>query len=126
MTEFVNEMTPSKARPRALLEPFALLLAPYAPHTAEEIWERLGHRESLLWHPFPAADPAWLVETTIEVPVQVNGKVRGKLVVAPDIDEAAIRSLALAEEKVASHVGGKRIVKFIYVPGRMVTIVVAG
>jgi len=126
MTEFVNELTPVRPRPRALLEPFTLLLAPYAPHIAEEIWQRLGHAEPLLWHPFPVADPARLVETTVEVPVQVNGKVRGRLVVPLDIDEARIRELAFAEDKVKSYTEGKRLVKFIYVPARMVTIVVAG
>jgi len=126
MTEFVNELTPVRPRPRAVLEPFVLLLAPYAPHIAEEIWQRLGHAEPLLWHPFPEADPAYLVADTVEVPVQVNGKVRGRLVVPPDIDEARIRELAFADEKVRSYTEGKRVVKFIYVPARMVTIVVAG
>ncbi len=126
MTEFVNEMTPAGTKSRAVMEPFVLLLAPYAPHLAEEIWQRLGHEESLAWHAFPVADPAMLVEEMVEVPVQVNGKVRGRLFVPVDIDEAKIRELALSDEKVKGHVDGKQVVKFIYVPKRMVTVVVKG
>ena len=126
MMEFVSAMTSSETKPRKILEPFVLLLAPYAPHIAEEIWEKLGNRESLLWHEFPVADEKWLVEDTIEVPVQVNGKIRARLNVATDIDEAAIRELALADENVQAHTDGKQIVKFIYVPGRMVTVAVKG
>jgi len=126
MTEFVNEMNPQETRPRAVMEPFVLLLAPYAPHLAEEIWERLGHGESLLWHPFPEAESQWLVDDTVEVPVQVNGKIRARLSVATDITEEAIRELAFADQKVLAHVEGRQVVKFIYVPGRMVTVAVKG
>jgi len=126
MTEFVNEMTPSDRRPREILEPFTLLLAPYAPHLAEEIWERLGHDEPLFWHPFPEADPAYLVEETVEIPVQVNGKVRSRLTVPAEIDEASVREKALADPKVRSYTEGREIVKFIYIPKRMATIVVRG
>ena len=108
------------------MEPFVLLLAPYAPHLAEEIWERLGHGESLLWHPFPEAESQWLVDDTVEVPVQVNGKIRARLSVATDITEEAIRELAFADQKVLAHVEGRQVVKFIYVPGRMVTVAVKG
>ena len=101
-----------------------LLLAPFAPHMAEEIWQRLGHEQSLIREPFPEADPRWLVDESVEVPVQVNGKIREKLQVAPDIEENAIRELALASDKVQAHISGKEMVKFIYIPGRMVTIVV--
>ena len=124
MMTFVNEMTPRNVRPRQVLEPFVLLLAPYAPHMAEELWQHLGHSQSLMREPFPAADPRWLVEDTIEVPVQVNGKVRDRLQVPPDITEAAIRALAESSEKVQNHLADKQIVKFIYVPRRMVTIAV--
>ena len=126
MIEFTNEMTQSEARPRSVLEPFVLLLAPYAPHIAEEIWEQLGHTDSILWHAFPEADPKWLVVDTVEVPVQVNGKVRARLMVPTEIEEAAIRELALADENVLAYTAGKQIVKFIYVPGRMVTVAVKG
>ncbi|MGE3164907.1 MAG: leucine--tRNA ligase [Planctomycetota bacterium] len=124
MMIFVNEFTPLEARPRAVLEDFVLLLAPYAPHMAEEIWQRLGHTTSLIDAPFPKFDPQWLVEDTVEVPVQVNGKIRTKLQVSVDISEPDIRQLALADELVVKHVEGKAIVKFIYVPKRMVTIAV--
>ncbi len=126
MTEFVNEMTTSPTKPRKVMEAFVLLFAPYAPHLAEEIWERLGHQESLLWHPFPEHEEEWLVEDTVEIPVQVNGKVRARLNVPTEIEEEKIRELAFAEEKVQTHIAGKEVVKFIYVSGRMVTIAVKG
>ena len=124
MMTFVNELTPRKERPRKVLEQFTLLLAPYAPHMAEELWQHLGHSQSLMREPFPKADPRWLVDDTIEVPVQVNGKVRDRLQVPPDITEAAIRALAEGSDRVQSHLADKQIVKFIYVPKRMVTIAV--
>lgn len=126
MMTFVNELTPRDVRPRAALEDFVLLIAPYAPHMAEEIWERLGHSESLTRKPFPKADPKWLVDDTVELPVQINGKIRARLVVDVAITEDEIRELVLSEENVQKHVDGKEIVKFIYVPKRMVTIAIRG
>jgi leucyl-tRNA synthetase len=122
MTIFVNFMTEQQSRPRRVMEPFVLLLAPYAPHIAEEIWQRLGHAESLAWEPFPAADPSLIREERIEIPVQINGKVRERLHVHPAITDEEIRKLALSEEKVREYVEGREIVKFMYVPGRLVTI----
>lgn len=126
MMVYVNELTQQDVRPRSIVEPFVLLLAPYAPHMAEEIWEALGHTETLSRQPFPVADPQWLVDESVEVPVQVNGKIRDRLQVDPEITEDAIRELALASENVTKHIGDKQIVKFIYVPKRMVTIAVKG
>ncbi|MFN0059194.1 MAG: leucine--tRNA ligase [Planctomycetota bacterium] len=124
MMTFVNELTPLAVRPRSVLEHFVLLLAPYAPHLAEEIWSRLGRTEELTRTSFPEADERWLVSETVEIPVLVNGKVRDRLQVPPDISEDAIRALALASEKVAAHIDGKQLVKFLYVVGRTVTIAV--
>ncbi len=124
MMTFVNQMNQEPVRPRSVMEQFVRVLAPYAPHFAEEVWERLGHEGSLAWEEFPKADPRWLVDDTIEVPVQVNGKIRDRLQVAPDISEDAIRVLALASDKVGPHLLGKQIAKFLYVPKRMVTIAV--
>ena len=86
MMEFVNAVTAQESRPRAVLEPFALLLAPYAPHLAEELWAILGHNQTLAYDPWPAFDPALLVESSVEIVVQVNGKVRAKLTVPADAD----------------------------------------
>ncbi len=126
MMIFVNEMLKKDARPREAMETFCLLLSPYAPHFAEEIWQKLGHTESITYASFPVADESKLVEDSIEVPVQINGKVRARLQVAADIDEAAIKELALADEAVDGWVSGKEMKVFKYIPGRLVTIAVKG
>nr|MEE4267655.1 leucine--tRNA ligase [Candidatus Krumholzibacteria bacterium] len=124
MMVFVNELTNFEVRPRAVLEPFVLLLAPYAPHLAEEIWHRLGHEQSLTHAPWPVADPAYLVDDTITVAVQVNGKLRDQVEVAADIDQEGIREVVVAREKMQTWLEGKQVVKFIYVPGKLVNLVV--
>ena len=124
MMVFVNELTNFEVRPRAVLEPFVLLLAPYAPHLAEEIWHRLGHEQSLTHAPCPVADPAYLVDDTITVAVQVNGKLRDQVEVAADIDQEGIREVVVAREKMQTWLEGKQVVKFIYVPGKLVNLVV--
>lgn len=126
MMIFVNEMLKTEERPKEALEAFCLLLAPYAPHFAEEIWSKLGHKESLTYAPFPVADESKLVEDSIEVPIQVNGKVRARLQVAADIDEAAIKELVLADETVKGWIDGKEMKVFKYIPGRLVTIAIKG
>ncbi|QDV09227.1 Leucine--tRNA ligase [Planctomycetes bacterium Poly30] len=126
MMIFVNEMLKKDARPREAMESFCLLLAPYAPHFAEEIWQKLGHEESITYATFPVADASKLVEDSIEVPVQINGKVRARLQVAADIDEAAIKELALADEAVDGWISGKELKVFKYIPGRLVTIAIKG
>nr|WP_212763111.1 leucine--tRNA ligase [Gordonia araii] len=108
--------------PRAVVEPLVLMLAPLAPHIADELWERLGHSESLARGPFPKADEKWLVEDTIEIPIQVKGKVRSRITVPADADEDALREAALADEKIAALLDGEPR-KVIVVPGRMVNVV---
>jgi len=124
MMVFVNEITSLDVRPRAVLEQFVLLLGPYAPHMAEELWSRLGHEGTLSFETWPTADPRYLVEDLITVVVQVNGKVREQLEVPADIGQDEIIVLALASEKVRGWTGGKTIVKTIYVPGKLVSVVV--
>jgi leucyl-tRNA synthetase len=109
---------------RAVAEPLVLMVAPFAPHIAEELWLRLGHEGGITYVPFPEADPALLVDETIEYPVQVNGKVRGHITVPADADAATVEAAALAEPKVAAAVGGATPKKVIVVPGRMVNVVV--
>ncbi|MGE3314301.1 MAG: leucine--tRNA ligase [Planctomycetaceae bacterium] len=126
MMEFTNEFGPQETRPRAVLEQFVLLLSPMAPHIAEELWEVLGHKQTLAYEAWPKFDPSKIVETEIEVPVQVNGKLRGKVKVAAGADEATIREAASKDEAIAANLDGKQIVKVIVVPGRLVNFVVKG
>jgi len=100
LTELNNVLTRLDAVPRAAVEPLLLMVAPLVPHIAEELWSRLGHAESLAYEPFPVADPALLVDDTVTCVVQVKGKVRVRLDVAPDITEDALRELVLALPKV--------------------------
>ncbi len=126
LIEYTNHLTKEHrdAVPRAAVEPLVLMLAPLAPHMAEELWLRLGHTTLLAHGPFPQADPAHLVEDTVEYPVQVNGKVRGRVVVAADADEDTLKAAALADEKVQVFLAGADPRKVIVVPGRLVNLVV--
>jgi len=121
---FVNEVTKSDIRPRQFLEPFVLLLAPFAPHIAEELWQKLGHAESLAREPWPSFDPAKIQSAEIEVVVQVNGKVRGKMTVPVDTPEAEIQSIAMADAAVKKHTEGKTLVKAVVVKNKLVNLVV--
>ncbi|GGJ85477.1 leucine--tRNA ligase [Pilimelia anulata] len=121
LIELTNGLTQLAATPREVAEPLALMLAPLAPHVGEELWSRLGHGDSLAYADFPVADPAQLVEDAVTYPVQVNGKVRGRIEVPADAPEDAVRAAALAA--VADQLAGAEPRKVIVVPGRMVSIV---
>jgi leucyl-tRNA synthetase len=124
MMEFTNEFTSQDVRPKSVMEAFVLLLSPFAPHLAEELWELLGHTTSLAHEPWPQFDAALLVESEIEVPVQVNGKVRGKVTVPAGSDQATVEAAAKAHDTVASNLAGKTLVKVVYVPGKLLNMVV--
>ncbi|MFH2051236.1 MAG: leucine--tRNA ligase [bacterium] len=124
MMVFVNEMNQLEVRPRSVLEDFVKLLGPYAPHLAEEIWAKLGNSGTLTHVPWPAADPRYLVADLITVVVQVNGKVRDQLQVAPDADQETVKAMALDSPKIRQWTEGKQITKTIYVPGKLVSVVV--
>jgi len=124
LIELNNELVSLSDIPRAVAQPMVLALAPLAPHVAEELWRKLGHEYSLAYETWPAYDEAKLVTDTIELPVQVNGKLRGKIELPTDADQATIEAAAKADENVASHLEGKSIRKVIVVPGKMVNIVV--
>jgi leucyl-tRNA synthetase len=119
-----NEMTGLPAIPRKLAETFALLLAPFAPHIAEELWQRLGQNPNLAREAWPTYDESKLAESTLELPVQVNGKVRDKITVPADAAEADILSAAEAAERVRPWVEGKTVRKRLYVPKKLVNLVV--
>jgi len=124
MMEFLNEAIGWEKRPRAVLETFVLILSPFAPHIAEELWSRLGKSNSLAYEPWPVFNPDFLVESHLEVVVQVNGKLRGRIVVPRSADQAMMINLAKAESSVASQLEGKTIRKEIVVPGKLINFVV--
>ena len=124
LIEYTNHLTKEGVTARAALEPLVLMVAPLSPHLAEELWQRLGHSKSLAHGPFPVADPQYLVDDTVEYPVQVNGKVRGRITVAADADKASLEAAALADEKVQAFLAGATPKKVIVVPGRLVNLVV--
>ncbi|MFD6754270.1 MULTISPECIES: leucine--tRNA ligase [Micromonospora] len=121
LIELTNGVTRLPATPREVAEPLVLMLAPVAPHIAEELWRRLGHDTSLTYADFPVADPALLVAESVTYPVQINGKVRGRIEVPADATEEAVREQAL--EAVAAVLAGKDPRKVIVIPGRMVSVV---
>jgi leucyl-tRNA synthetase len=124
LIEYTNHLTKQAESARVAVEPLVLMVAPLAPHLAEELWRRLGHGESLAHGPFPQADPQYLVEQTVEFPVQVNGKVRGHITVSPDASKDVLEAAAMADEKVAAFLDGATPKKVIIVPGRLVNLVV--
>ena len=124
MMEFVNEFLSQEVRPQEVMEPFVLLLSPFAPHLSEELWRLMGHTESLAYEPWPTHDEQYLVETEIEIPVQLNGKLRGKVTVPAGSDAATIEAAAKADSTIAGQLAGKTIVKTIMIPGKLVNFVV--
>lgn len=126
LIEYVNYLTKTyrTEAPRAAVEPIAQLVSPIAPHIAEELWQRFGHDETITYQPFPTFEEKYLVDDEIEVPVQINGKVKARINVAADADQEGVFEVALADAKIAELTSGKNVVKKIYVPGRMVNLVV--
>lgn len=126
LIEFTNVLTKrfgSGGAPREAAEALVQMLAPVAPHVAEELWSRLGHAESLAHGPFPVADESLLVDESVEYPVQVKGKLRSRITVSADASAAEIEAAALADEKIAAIMDGAEPKKVIVVPGKMVNVV---
>ncbi len=119
----VNELTAQKCNSREVLEPLAILISPYAPHIAEELWEKLGHSESISTAPFPKFEQKFLVESTKEYPISFNGKMRFTLELPLDISKEEIESAVMAHEKTAQYLEGRTPKKVIIVPGKIVNIV---
>jgi leucyl-tRNA synthetase len=121
---FVNDAITWETKPAAVMRDFLILLHPFAPHLAEELGGKLGGGPTLAYAPWPKFDPTLLAEDTIEIPVQVNGKLRDKIIVATGSTEAELKAAALASEKVQQFMEGKPIKKVIVVPKRLVNIVI--
>jgi leucyl-tRNA synthetase len=126
LMELTNAAYKWPSMPRAAAETLVLLLSPLAPHLAEELWQRLGHGESLAYHAWPVADPALLKADVLEIPVQVNGKVRGKIAVPAEAEETEVIEIAKRDPNVGKHLAGQNVKRAIYVRGRIVNFVVGG
>ena len=126
MMEFTNEFSPQEVRPKSAMETLTILLSPFAPHIAEELWQLLGHDNTLAFEPWPTFDESKIAEAEIEIPIQVNGKLKAKVKVPTGADNATIEAAAKQNASVASNLEGKTVVKVIVVPGRLVNFVVRG
>ncbi len=126
LMELTNAAYKWKTLPFDVAEPFVLLLSPLAPHIAEELWSLLGHERTLAYEAWPKADPELLRADTLEIPVQVNGKVRGKVTVPAEADQDTVVRIAQADANVQRHLEGKTLRRAVYVPGRILNFVVAG
>ena len=127
LIELTNELTKAFAArplPRRTAEALTLMLAPLAPHIAEELWHKLGHTSTIVFAHFPTFDPAMLVDDSVELPVQINGKVRARIMVATDADDETVRAAALAHEEVAKWIEGKPLKMCKIIKGKMVTLAV--
>ncbi len=124
MMIFVNHLGRLPVRPKAVVEKLVLILAPFAPHVAEELWERLGHTASLAYEPWPEYDRELIKEKEIELAVQVNGKIKDRIVVSADADDEQIKQKALRSEKVAAALAGKEPRKIIIIKSSLVNIVI--
>ena len=125
LIEMNNDLVSLDRIPRALAEPFVLMLSPLAPHVSEELWSRMGHDESLANAPWPVAEERYLIADTIELPVQINGKTRASIQVPADASKEAILEIARANDTVSRFINGGTIRREIYVPGRIVNLVVS-
>ena len=123
MMEFVNVLTKSETATAEDKRILALLVSPFAPHLAEEVWSRLGHAETLTYEEWPSFDPELAKAEMVTIVVQVNGKMRAKFDVEPDTPKDAVQEQALADPSVQKHLDGKEPRKVIVVPGRLVNIV---
>jgi leucyl-tRNA synthetase len=122
MMVFTNEMTKVEQRPRSVIEPFVRLLSPFAPHISEELWARLGHQPSISQQPWPGYDPALTVSDRLTIPVQVNGRLRGRIEVRVDADRREIEALACKEA--GEWLQGKEPKKIVYVEKKLINFVV--
>ncbi len=125
ITELNNEITKSSIEtPREVAEVLAQLIAPLVPHIAEELWEMLGNDTSIVYSPFPVSDPAYLVTESIEIPIQINGKLKSRISVPTDCSSSDLRDAALADEKISSIISNSEIKKEIIVEGKLVNFVI--
>jgi leucyl-tRNA synthetase len=123
MMIFINGVSKLDVKPKTAIEKFVLLLAPFSPHIAEELWSKLGNTQSLAYEPWPQYDEELTKESSIEIAVQVLGKIKDRIKVPADLDEKGLEQAALASEKIQSIIAGKQVRKVIVVKGRLVNII---
>ena len=121
---FVNEMQKLKSNNRQVLEQFLIILSPYAPHIAEELWNKIGKEDRVINQTFPLFDQKYLVENSHVYPISINGKMRAKMEFGLDMSKEDIQAQVLASEVVQKWLDGKEIRKFIFVPKKIVNVVV--
>ncbi|MEZ7170615.1 leucine--tRNA ligase [Sporosarcina sp. OR05] len=126
MMVFINEGYKADSIPKEFVEGFLIMISPITPHLAEELWEKLGHTESIAYVAWPTYDESKLTDDTVEIAVQINGKVRAKIEVAKDISKEDLEKVALEDEQVKQWIEGKELKKVIAIPGRLVNIVAVG
>jgi leucyl-tRNA synthetase len=119
-----NKLMEQKVVDQKILEKLLILLSPFAPHLAEELWEKSGHKKSIIIEKWPVADELKLRSETVEFAVQVNGKLRAKISLSPDVSEAEAVAAAKELDNVKKYLSGQEIKKTIFVPGRMISFVV--
>jgi leucyl-tRNA synthetase len=119
----VNELTAQKSNSREILEPLAILISPYAPHIAEELWQKLGHKESISTAPFPKFESKYLIESTKEYPISFNGKTRFTMELPLDMSKVDLEAAVMAHEKTIQYLDGRTPKKVIVVPGKIINIV---
>jgi leucyl-tRNA synthetase len=123
MMTLMNEIE-GKALNQGQAELFTLMLAPFAPHLGEELWNRLGHAQSLSYEAWPNVNPAMLTDSEVELPVQINGMVRARVLVPVGLPEEELKKRALAEPQVKAHLNGGEPKKVIVIPNKMVSVVI--
>ncbi|MBT4277974.1 leucine--tRNA ligase [Candidatus Falkowbacteria bacterium] len=124
MMIFVNECTKHKVLPKSAMERFLVLLAPFAPHITEELWLKLGHKESIFLQEWPEYNPKMVQDKEVNLVIQVNGKVRDEILVDAEINEEEAKEKALSQEKIKKWIEDKEIIKVIFVKGKLVNLVV--
>ncbi|MEC0243086.1 leucine--tRNA ligase [Paenibacillus dokdonensis] len=120
---FINDAYKADSIPRKAIEDFTQLLAPFAPHITEELWERLGHQESITYAAWPAFDEAWTVDSEVEIVIQVNGKIVQRAMIAKDMSQEAMQEYSMSQDNVQQAIAGKTVRKVVAVPGKLVNIV---
>ena len=120
-----NELSKEDKKPKAMMENFLLLLSPFAPHLAEELWEKLGHKESLVREKWPVYDPKLIEDEVIEIPIMVNGKVKSKINIPSGATESEVEKLVMKDEKILAAIQGKKIQQKKYIPKKIYTIAVS-